>query len=432
MATLPQDLDEMYSRILERIAKEDMVYAIRILRWLAFSMRPLSLAEVAEIVALDIDRDPAFDQDEVLQDPLDVLEICSSLITINMRGNMEPSITRRQSSSTFPHTAYNQVVRLAHYSVKEFLVSDRIFNSRVALYSMKPSICHTFITKGCVHYLLQVTALVGVSLYHAKDYALARYAANYWSRHDNRTTSRGEEILELTCRLFNVEKGRLVYDVWTKLSDIPKTDPPLLNAIRLKKVKIVERLLSRPHEDINVPSSSGRTALDVAVDIGSIEILNLLFQNGAKLLECGGRALRGAARDGYVDVVRCLLDHGAEDNIALQLAAGWGHLSVVQLLVERGADINAHVPVHGTALRSAASRGQLEVVKFLIDKGVDSDAQAGDAIEAASEWGHLPVLELLIKSGTSLGSLGSAWRKRTLEKAYGAHRLDIVSLLIEE
>jgi hypothetical protein len=96
-----------YDRILCAISEEDSEYAIRVLRWLAVSARPLHLEEVAEIVAIDIDREPVFEPDEILEDPLDILSICSSLISITLQ-------------ETPP---FQQVVVLAHYSVKEYLVS---------------------------------------------------------------------------------------------------------------------------------------------------------------------------------------------------------------------------------------------------------------------------------------------------------------------
>src|ERR1700753_2034760 len=69
LATLPPTLDETYNRILCAIDEEDFEYAVRILRWLAFSARPLSVEEISEVVAIDIERDPAFDSEEVLEDP---------------------------------------------------------------------------------------------------------------------------------------------------------------------------------------------------------------------------------------------------------------------------------------------------------------------------------------------------------------------------
>ncbi|KAI1522072.1 hypothetical protein PtrSN002B_012259 [Pyrenophora tritici-repentis] len=114
LASLPRTLDQTYDRILSTISEEYSKYAMRILQWLAFSARPLSVEEIAEVVAIDVARDPAFDRDEVLEDPLEVLDICSSLVTITKNkadGRLRPA---------------KQIVALAHYSVQEYLVSDRI------------------------------------------------------------------------------------------------------------------------------------------------------------------------------------------------------------------------------------------------------------------------------------------------------------------
>jgi hypothetical protein len=82
LTTLSQTLGETYERILCAINLEDSDYAIHILRWLAFCCQPLLIEEIAEVIAIDAERNPAFNKDEVLEDPLEVLSICSSLVTI--------------------------------------------------------------------------------------------------------------------------------------------------------------------------------------------------------------------------------------------------------------------------------------------------------------------------------------------------------------
>jgi hypothetical protein len=145
LTTLPSTLDETYDRILCAINDDDSQYAIRILRWLAFSKRPLQVEEVAEVVAIDPERDPAFDRDEVLEDPLDVLAICSSLVTIATNDKH----MRKSSGST------GKVVLLAHYSVKEYLTSGRCRQDRVIRYNMQDTTCNEFIARSCLGYLLQ-------------------------------------------------------------------------------------------------------------------------------------------------------------------------------------------------------------------------------------------------------------------------------------
>lgn len=148
LATLPQTLDQTYDRILCAIREEYSEYAVRILQWLTFSARPLSVEETAEVVAIDVARDPAFDRDEVLEDPLEALDICSSLVTITT------SEADGRSGSA------QQIVALAHYSVQEYLVSDRIRQGSAKQYSMQEAKCQSAITRGSLKYLMQLQRLL--------------------------------------------------------------------------------------------------------------------------------------------------------------------------------------------------------------------------------------------------------------------------------
>ena len=112
----------------------------------------------------------------------------------------------------------------------------------------------------------------------------------------------------------------------------------------------------------------------------------------------GATALLLAAKAADVEVMRLLLDHGAdptihtEDNITpLMAAAGiaWASnqdraseaqvLEAVRLLVEeQGADINFVSDVGETAMHAAAYRGANSVVQYLFDKGAELDVVAKD------------------------------------------------------
>jgi hypothetical protein len=81
LAGFPPTLPETYERILLSIRPDDVEIAIRILRWLTVSERPLELEELTEVAALDPDREIPFNEDEILVEPLDVLDICSSLVS---------------------------------------------------------------------------------------------------------------------------------------------------------------------------------------------------------------------------------------------------------------------------------------------------------------------------------------------------------------
>lgn len=121
-------------------------------------------------------------------------------------------------------------------------------------------------------------------------------------------------------------------------------------------------------------------------------------------------------------IVKMLLDAGAETNAiggtqnetALIVAARNGQADVVRLLVDAGADKertdknnfyeqNDYFPTnHATALIYAASEGHTDVVKILLDAGADKNAKdyfGHTALEAAEHNNHLDSAELLRQYG---------------------------------
>ena len=83
---LPETLDETYERILKEIKKPNRGHARRVLQCLVVAIRPLRVAELAEVLAVDFDdarRDPKLKTDWRWEDQEQALLIpCSSLISI--------------------------------------------------------------------------------------------------------------------------------------------------------------------------------------------------------------------------------------------------------------------------------------------------------------------------------------------------------------
>ena len=79
----------------------------------------------------------------------------------------------------------------------------------------------------------------------------------------------------------------------------------------------------------------------------------------------GRTALMRSSKRGYEDIVRFLLDNGADprardknNKTALMTAAKKGHLNICRLLVHAGADVNSHDNKGRTALMRAAFLGE--------------------------------------------------------------------------
>ena len=131
---------------------------------------------------------------------------------------------------------------------------------------------------------------------------------------------------------------------------------------------------------------------------------------------------------------------GDEDNnTALMKAAGQGHIEVVRFLVEQGADLNIRNRQEQNALMLAAAGGYLAVATFLIDSGVYVSPPLAllhyyynDGPQIALEWaaynGHLDMVRLLLEV---IGAFDRPDPNPSLGwAAYNGH-LDVARLLLE-
>jgi hypothetical protein len=81
LENLPEGLDDIYKRILKEV--DGKYCADTMTWWLAFSKRPLTIAEVAEAITVDftLEDSPVFISKKRYADPWDVLVRCSGLIS---------------------------------------------------------------------------------------------------------------------------------------------------------------------------------------------------------------------------------------------------------------------------------------------------------------------------------------------------------------
>ena len=111
---LPGTLDGTYERTLLDIDEQNWEYAHRLFQCITVASRPLRVEELAEFLAFDFDEgeNPRFDAVGGPKTPNDaVLSTCSSLIAVVNVGD-------------------TTVVQFSHFSVKEFLTSNRIARGR--------------------------------------------------------------------------------------------------------------------------------------------------------------------------------------------------------------------------------------------------------------------------------------------------------------
>ena len=137
------------------------------------------------------------------------------------------------------------------------------------------------------------------------------------------------------------------------------------------------------------------SSMALAIRRGNMPEVVRLLDAGTPIEERSGKyretPLMVAARRGTWDMVKLLLDRGANVNTsspiagtALHAAAYRGRLDLCKLLIERGADVNApneegwtvlHQVVNGAPDYPRLNGQFLEVVKLLVEKGADVNAR---------------------------------------------------------
>lgn len=170
-------------------------------------------------------------------------------------------------------------------------------------------------------------------------------------------------------------------------SDDEQTFTALVLAAKYGRYNVLEMLLKNFSIDvekecnINFDGSivEGVTALWAAAGSGHLNIVKLLIQHGANVNHCtktDSTPLRAACYEGRLDVVQYLVAHGGDVNVAntynntcLMISAYKGHTHVVEYLLEEGADVDARAKCGATALHYAAETGNVEICRMLLENG---------------------------------------------------------------
>lgn len=152
----------------------------------------------------------------------------------------------------------------------------------------------------------------------------------------------------------------------------------------------------------------GMTPIMLAAARGSVEIIDLLFTQGADPNKRGSAertALQYAVEKNHVDVAKRLLDYGADidafDNgrlTPLIMTADRGFTDLALILLEKGADPNIQHSQGWTALIDAARNGDEKLVTALINAGAEKDIAMKNGMKArdmAKRNGHSDIVNIL-------------------------------------
>ncbi|KAF2135060.1 uncharacterized protein K452DRAFT_314243, partial [Aplosporella prunicola CBS 121167] len=274
LGCLPKTLDETYARILSSIPSEYEHHTRRILQFLTFSERPLRIEEAVDAIAVDVKGGKGFDPKNRMPEPREISRYCSTLVVVVARQSPKDdgeAITELQ---------------LAHFSVKEYLTSNRLDQSVAE--DLEETTARASIAKVCLTYLLGLNQSLPTREIR-RLFGLAQFSARYWMEHAAVTERHSLELQKLAFNFFSSQApfscGYRLYNPDEPWEEEPEDDRPHL-APALYYASFggldcsVENLLDKG-ADVNAQGGTFGNALYAASSEGHEKIVQMLLDKGA-------------------------------------------------------------------------------------------------------------------------------------------------------
>jgi ankyrin repeat protein/L-ascorbate metabolism protein UlaG (beta-lactamase superfamily) len=168
--------------------------------------------------------------------------------------------------------------------------------------------------------------------------------------------------------------------------------------------------------DIKAIGNDGSGLIHWAANGGNLNMFKYLESNGLKYDakdKDNSSTLFWASSGNAIDVVKYLIEEKKMDvnevdnlnNIPLNSAVEHGRLDIVKYLLEKGANINHALNNHSTWLILAAQNNNPELIQLLIDKGTkinEYDDFGNTALITAAGFGNFDNVKALVDNGANL------------------------------
>ena len=409
LESLPRGLDNTYIRIFEqtrRLHPDDLELIKKLFSWLVHSVRPLKLSELAEAVTFDPD-ERTLDFSAIPTEPNNLLGLTGGLLVL---------------------TGDEDVVGLSHYSVKEFLLSDRIKDSSVGEFFEGDDLAHLDLVVTSMKYLMLDDFSDGpcrsVKRLRSRKtkYHFVQYAANNWMNHYKALPARAG--LSLNSELITMFSEQDNTKKFQSMEQIEQFNEALTYSYHMEEAFV------SVFQDLCIASDPFYYGALYGLDGLLLWLLEMGYNINAK----GGYyeyPLLAAAFGEHASwtTVQKLLDMGADIHVSSSMGNAANAIAIrgtpqdwtlLKKLAQCELDLQRissyHCSRHRTVLQAIASHPSDDstMIEYLLEHGVDIDDKqmfpdgdggteedkSGPALQHACSQGNLEVVRLLLARGS--------------------------------
>jgi ankyrin repeat domain-containing protein 50 len=464
LESLPKDLPATYERILIKLDPRSAARVRQVLVSLAFARRPLRVAEILDMMTVSTAESPYIRADgRVFLSTL--LAACGSLVVM----------------SNGIGSGKNEL-RLAHASVKDYLVSDAIRTGPARDFGFFNESGNRALAEKCLGCLLHHDKTETFGPPTLEQHPFTVYAALNWHFHaqDANDADKGGHLDDMIFSLFH-EKDE-AYANWHRITGGRGPDEPvegyawdrhfvdgkpgslqeclrrhyisqpLFHATEWNFWRVVTRLLDAGH-DPNVFQSGNSAPMHGGAERRALKAMEVLHKRGARI-DIGDwiqstPLLRCIYYTQDAATIEWLLAHGANpsrgdhrEGTVLQCAAMKQRPDLLRLVLEKGkVDPNQtyvyrhrEVMTLATALQCAAYVGSIPCMEVLVKHGaaVRQQATIGTALDAAAAGAQMGAVVWLLANGADIHASGDFFYRNVLMAAGHGRSRECVELLLEK
>jgi len=207
-------------------------------------------------------------------------------------------------------------------------------------------------------------------------------------------------------------------------------------------LETVKRLIGQEPGRVNSRNFDGRFPLEMAAQTGQMDVVRFLLEKGADvhMARGGATALHMAAiYGGKTELIALLLERGADINARtangatpLDLAVIGRQKKVAEFLLDRGGEMNLESQDFTRLLNDAASAGIRRIVDVALKKDIDFSFRTDKGntlLHSAAEGGLVGLAELLLSKGLDMDT-ANVYGQTPLHFAARSGQKDIMGLFL--